>query len=128
MRIYPKTLCCIQPLWYTAKLDQFYAIYLVIPKGMTQKWHLWQELLKSISKIWKFNYDLMTWCRQQILEPLTNSGRSLTWAYKLKVSKSYSQISATSWLKVDLIKPFEYMWWHSHMHGSDVTNTAMFYH
>ena len=24
---------------------------------MAQKWHLRQELLKSTSKIWKFNYD-----------------------------------------------------------------------
>ena len=36
-------------------------------------------------------------------EPLTNSGRYLTWAYNLKRLKSYLQISATNWLKVSFI-------------------------
>ena len=37
---------------------------------------------------------------------LTNSGRSLAWAYKLKLLKLSSQISETNWLKVNLIKSF----------------------
>ena len=36
-----------------------------INQKMVQKWHLWQELLKSTSKIWKPSYGWMTWCRQQ---------------------------------------------------------------
>ena len=60
-----KKLYSIQPVWYTAKLDMFYAIYLALTKEMAQKWHLWQELLKSTSKIGKPSYDQITWCRQQ---------------------------------------------------------------
>ena len=56
---------CIQQLRCTAKLDKFYEIYLVLTKEMAQKWHLWQELLKSSSKIWIPSYDWMAWCRQQ---------------------------------------------------------------
>ena len=47
------------------KARKFYTIYLVVSKEMAQIWHLWQELLKSTSKIWKPRYDWMTWCRQQ---------------------------------------------------------------
>ena len=66
-------------------------------QGNGSKWHLWQELIKSASKIWKPSYDCMTWCRQDSVdsdgrfETLTNSGKvwgSLTWAYKLKALKS----------------------------------------
>ena len=53
MYFYEKNLFCIQPLWCTAKLDKFLEIYLVLAKEMAQIWHLWQELLKSTSKIWK---------------------------------------------------------------------------
>ena len=59
-----KKLYCIQQLWCTAKLYKFYVIYLVLTKEMAQKWHLWQELIKSTSKIWKPSYDWMTWCKQ----------------------------------------------------------------
>ena len=41
-----------------------------------------------------------------ILGSFTNSDRSFTWAYKLKASNSSSQISATNWHKVILIKLF----------------------
>ena len=34
-------------------LDKLFAIYLVLTKEMAQIWQLWQELLKSTSKIWK---------------------------------------------------------------------------
>ena len=49
-----------------------------------------------------------------ILGSFTNSDRSFTWAYKLKASNSSSQISATNWHKVSLIKSFQYMWWRIH--------------
>ena len=87
----------IQPLWCTAKLDKFYAICFKPTEIMAQIWHLQQELLNLTSKIWKPSYDWMTWCRQQSedisygdgrFEPMTNSVRSLTWAYKLKALKS----------------------------------------
>ena len=45
-----KKLFCIQPLWCNAKLDKFYTIYSAL---MPQIWHLWQELLKPTSKMWK---------------------------------------------------------------------------
>ena len=65
---------------------------------MAHIWHLWQELLKSTSKI------LKTWRHQLYsngrFEPLANSARSLTWAYKLKALKSSSHISAKNWLKI----------------------------
>ena len=88
-------------LWCTAKLDRFYAIYLVLTKEMSQMWHLWQELLRSTSKTWE------TW-RHQLhsdgrFESLINSNRSLTWAYTIKSVKSSSQISATIWLNIFLI-------------------------
>ena len=47
-----KKLYCIQPLSCAAKLDKYYGIYLVLTKGISQKWHLWQDLLKSSSKVW----------------------------------------------------------------------------
>ena len=59
-----KKLYCIQPLSYAAKLDKYRGIYLVLTKGIPQKWHLWQELLKSISKVWKPSFDWMTLGRQ----------------------------------------------------------------
>ena len=34
------------------KLDEFYRIYLVLTEEMAEKLYLWQELLKSTSKIW----------------------------------------------------------------------------
>ena len=55
-------------------------------------------LLKSSFKIWK-SKDLNYIAMEERIESLTNSGRSLTWAYKLKVLKSSSQISATTQLK-----------------------------
>ena len=48
--------------WCTAQLDKFYAIYLVLAMEKAQVWHLWEELLKSTSKIWKpevVNYIVM---------------------------------------------------------------------
>ena len=59
-----KKLDCTQQLWCTAKLDKFYVIYLVLTKEMAQKWHLWQELIKSTWKIWIPSNDWMTWCRK----------------------------------------------------------------
>ena len=51
--------------------------------------------------------NLKTWRHQlysnRRFEPLTNSGRSLTWTCKLKALKSSSQISAKNWLKIFLI-------------------------
>ena len=95
-----KKLYCIQPLWYTAKLDKFTRSIQVQTKEMAQKWRLWQELLKSTSKIGKPSHDWMTWCTQQFegksyvvvedLNLLTNLGRSIFWAYKLKALKSSS--------------------------------------
>ena len=45
--------------------------------------------------------NLKTWKHQLYSggrsEPLTNSGRSPAWAYKLEALKSSSQISATNW-------------------------------
>ena len=77
-----------------ALLDKFYVIYLVITKKTAQKWHLWQELLKSTSKITKPSYGWMTWRRSQfedisyiVMEDFINSGKRLTWAYKLKALK-----------------------------------------
>ena len=52
-------------------------------------------------------------------EPLANSARSLTWAYKLKTLKSSSQISATNWLKVSLMKFFQYIWWAAMLYNKD---------
>ena len=96
-----KNLFCIQPLWRTAKPNTFFTICLVLTKEMAHIWHLWQELLKSTSKI------LKTWRHQLYsngrFEPLANSARSLTWAYKLKALKSSSHISAKNWLKIFLI-------------------------
>ena len=48
------------------KYKQFLKINLLLWKKlyciqMAQKWHLWQELLQSTSKIWKPSYDWMTW-------------------------------------------------------------------
>ena len=61
---------------------------------MAQIWHLWPEATKISLK------NLKTWRHQLYsdgrFETLTNSGRSLTWAYKLKALKSFSQISATN--------------------------------
>ena len=72
---------------------------------MAQKWH---KLLKSTLKVCKPKLNKLMlaaiWMHQlysdERFKPLTNSGRSLTWAYKLKILKSSSQISATSWLKI----------------------------
>ena len=47
------------------KAGQFYPIYIILTTDMAKKWHLWQELLKSASKIWKPNYNCMICCRQQ---------------------------------------------------------------
>ena len=51
--------------------------------------------------------NLKTWGYQlysdERFEPLTNSDRSLSWAYKLKAVKSSSQVSATNWLNIFLI-------------------------
>ena len=49
-------------------------------------------------KTWRYQLH-----RNWRFEPLTNSGRSLTWAYKIKILKSSSHISATNWLKIFLI-------------------------
>ena len=38
---------------------------LLLTKRIPQKWHLWQDLLKPTSKVWKPSYDWMIWCRQQ---------------------------------------------------------------
>ena len=35
-----KKLYCIQPLWCTAKLDKFHAVYLVLTKEIAQRGHL----------------------------------------------------------------------------------------
>ena len=59
-----KKLYCIHQLWCTAKLDKLFVICLVLTKEMAQKWHLWQELKRSTSKIWKPSYDWMTLYRQ----------------------------------------------------------------
>ena len=58
-------LYCIQLLSCIAKLDKYCRIYLVLTKETRQKWHLWQDLLKSTSKVCKPSYDWMTWWRQQ---------------------------------------------------------------
>ena len=65
-------------------------------------------------KILKIQLLLDDWIQQTIwryelysdrrIEPLINSGRGLTGAYKLKALKSSSWISATNWLKVSFIK------------------------
>ena len=60
-----KKLFVIQPVWCTAKLDKFCAIYVVVTKEMVRIWHFWQELLKSTSKMWKPRYDWVTWWKQQ---------------------------------------------------------------
>ena len=95
MYFYEKNLVYIEPFWCTAKLDKFFTIYFVLTKEMAQIWQLWQELLKS--QIWKPEDS------NGRFEPLTNSGRSLTGAYKLKELKSSSHISAANWLKIFLI-------------------------
>ena len=91
-----KKLYYIQPLSCTAKLDKYYEICLVLPKEIPQTWHLWQDLLKLTSKVLTPSYDWMTWYRQQfddinyiVIEDLnlTNSGKILVYAYKLKVLK-----------------------------------------
>ena len=65
INLHKEKLSCIQPLPCTAKLDKYYRIYLALNKEMPQKWYLWQDLLKSTSKVWKPSYDWMTWYRQQ---------------------------------------------------------------
>ena len=84
-------------------------------KEMAQKCHLWQKLVKEISKIWKPSYDWMISCRKQseginyIVMEEFNLWRILAevfWAYSVKALKLSSQISATSWLKDSLIKYF----------------------
>ena len=60
-----ENLLCMQPLSYAAKLDKYYGIYLVLTKEIPQKWYLWQDLLKSTSKVWKLSYDWMTCYRHQ---------------------------------------------------------------
>ena len=45
-----KKMYCIQQLSCNAKLDRFYAIYLVLTNKIARKWHLWQNLLNSTSK------------------------------------------------------------------------------
>ena len=80
-----------------------YAIYLVLTREMAQGWHVWHEVLKSTSNIWKPWFEKLwlgdfiqetIWSNQlyshERLEPLTNFGRNLTWAYELKALKSYS--------------------------------------
>ena len=80
-----------------------YAIYLVLTREMAQDWHLWHEVLKSTSNMWKPWFEKLwlgdfiqeTIWRNQLYsheryEPLTNFGRNLTWAYELKALKSYS--------------------------------------
>ena len=42
-----------------------YAIYLVLTREMAQEWHLWHELLKSTSNIWKPSYDWVTLFKKQ---------------------------------------------------------------
>ena len=42
-----------------------YAIYLVLTREMAQEWHLWCELLKSTSSIWKPSYDWVTLFKKQ---------------------------------------------------------------
>ena len=81
----------------TTKLDKFHlnVIYLVLTKEMAQKWHLWQELLKLTSKLWKPSYAWMTWCRQQskdinyvVMEYLNLWPILEAWACELKALKS----------------------------------------
>ena len=55
--LWKKYMYYIQPRWCTSKLHKMYTIDLVLAKKMAQKWHFWQEVLKSTSKIWKPNYD-----------------------------------------------------------------------
>ena len=80
-----KNMFCIQPLWSTAKLERFYAIYLVLTKEMAQKWDLWHELLKSTSKIWRPSYAWMTWYRQQA------EGINYTFKYTLTFDKFWQK-------------------------------------
>ena len=80
-----------------------YAIYLVLTREMAQDWHLWHEVLKSTSNMWKPWFEKLwlgdfiqeTIWRNQLYsheryKPLRNFGRNLTWAYELKALKSYS--------------------------------------
>ena len=51
---------------------------------MAEKLYLWQELLKSTLKIWVEAGNNMKASVDGRFESLVNSGRSPTWAYKLK--------------------------------------------
>ena len=55
--LWKKYVYYIQPRWYTSNLHKIYTIYLVLAKKMAQKWHFWQEVLRSTSKIWKPRHD-----------------------------------------------------------------------
>ena len=62
-------------------------------------------------------------------DPSISSGRSNTWAYNLKVLKSYSKTLPTKWFKVSLIKCFLiHMVTQSHMDCRNVADTAILYH
>ena len=92
---YEKNLFYMQPLWCTAKLDRFYVIYLVLTKEMAQIWHLWQELLKSIWKMWKSEDGWRMWNFDKFWQ---KSYLRLS----IKALKSSLHISAINWLKIFL--------------------------